>query len=137
MPILKIKLVQLASSFLLIFTVSFNVMADWVAIGENGDGAIVYADPMTIRKYDNFASIWVLWDFKNPVLLSGAKFSSMRMSNEYDCRGELQHILIISTHSEKMALGDVLLRDESVHDWVSVIPKTSGQTIFKLACGIE
>ena len=108
-----------------------SAWAEWVmyANSENEE-ATHYFDPATIRKDGNMRRVWTVSNLRERNI-DGAM--SYRMRNEYDCKRERHRLLAVSTHSEPMADGKVLIT-AGEYEWEEVAPGTISDKILNLVC---
>ena len=108
-----------------------SASADWVkvAVAENGNTS--YIDPTRVRKDGTFRKVWEIYDLKQRNKDGVMSFRFLMM---YDCKDERFRFLSISTHSEPMAGGDLLLSDNSLSDWNYVPPGSLVETKYNFAC---
>ena len=107
-----------------------SAWAEWVFYSAT-DTTTFYYDPATIRKDGHIRRVWVLLDDRkrrdNGVMSSRVRF-------EYDCKQERYRFLALSTHSEPMAGGEVLLMGGEDNNWIAIAPNTVDEIILKIAC---
>jgi hypothetical protein len=114
----------------LLAMVATPAWAAWVNVGENEE-AIVYIDPVTIRKNGNYRKVWELYDIKKP----DGGVMSRRGLWEYDCKEARVRLLSNSAHSEPMAGGKVLHKDDDdASTWGYIAPETFSAFNLKFVC---
>ena len=114
---------------------STNVMAEWTKVSDT-DNFTNYADFSTIRKSGNTVKMWDLIDFKVVQTLDGRHFLSMAGQDEFDCKAETTRQLAVITYSKNMRAGEVVSNSGAMHEEPRPIsPGTTGETLFKVACG--
>ena len=126
----------LIAALLTVFSTS--VMAEWTRVGGDGDGTTTYADLSTIRKSDNKVKMWILMDFKVVQIFkgNGARFLSMTMQEEYDCKEDTSKLLTANAYLKNMVAGEVVYASGAAHgEPVPVAPGSMGDDKFKVACG--
>lgn len=91
-----------------------------------------YIDYDTIRTDGNLRKVWVIHDLKKR---DEDGEMSTRFRVELDCKEERTRTLSISSHSQNMAEG-ALLRQFTPENpkWTDVVPKSMGDTVFKIVC---
>ena len=107
-----------------------SAWAEWVRYAESEE-ATFYFDPATIRKEGNMRRVWAIQDLRKPD--KGGEMS-VRVRNEYDCKNERSRTLGLSTHSEPMAGGTVLVTAGEASPWREVPPNTPSEIMFKIVC---
>ena len=124
-----------AFSSMLLAVVSSSAAAEWVQVGST-ETTVVYADPASIRKADDTAKIWVLFDLKTAVPSAGTgPFMSSKAQYEYDCKQERMRGLYYTIHSGSMAGGEVVGKNFGPTDWTPAAPDALNESLWKLACG--
>jgi hypothetical protein len=120
---------------MLLIGVGGNVAAEWTQVGAT-DTSTVYADAATINNSGNTAKMWHLLDFK--VMQSrpyGLAYLSQKTQQEYDCKEARERTIEFQHYSENMGKGDVTHTSSELADWKPVLPGTSGESRWQLACG--
>ena len=97
----------------------------------------LYVDSDTIRRNGTVVRWWELLDYKTVQTVAGISFLSMKVQREYDCVGEQIRVLAMADFSGNMAEGKVVFSDFTQSNWVPVQPESTGQTLWKAACGKE
>ena len=115
---------------LLLMVFALPASAEWVKYAES-DETNAYYDPATIRVNGNFRRVWELQNLRQR---DPAGVMSRRFFSEYDCREERHRLLSISTHSESMAGGRILLIDGSPSEWNHIPPNSPALRMFKILC---
>jgi len=113
--------------------------AEWIDIAstEGDAGYTLYVDPDTIRRKENQAKMWVLFDYKL-VQRAGAPpilYLSERTQEQFDCAEERLRRLAYTWFSLNMAKGDMVANDVDGSKWQPVAPGTIGLLMWKVACG--
>jgi len=109
---------------------SCTAQAEWVSGGES-DSVDFFYDPTTIRKDGNLRRVWELHNLKQR---SKNGEMSIRYRAEYDCKNERDKWLSVSTHSEPMAGGEVILSYISDRAWQDIAPSTHAEYMLKIVC---
>ena len=105
--------------------------AEWVVVsGDDEAGMTVYVDPDTIRRQGHFVKMWHLSDRKTT-----EGYGSIKTQREYDCATARHRLLAASILSEHMGLGTILSDNVKEGQWIPVEPESSGQALWKFACG--
>lgn len=105
--------------------------AGWVFVsGDDEAGMTVYVDPDTIRRNGDLVKMWHLSDRKT---MEG--YGSIKSQREYDCAAARHRLLAASILSEHMGRGQVLSDNVQEGQWIPVAPDSSGQALWKIACG--
>jgi hypothetical protein len=120
---------------LLLAVVSSNAMAEWVAVNRN-KYATGYADPATIVKDGNIATMWSLVDCKTITrFIGGSPFMSIKSQEEFDCKEKKLRTLVYTLHSGRMGEGEVVFSDSNPSKWASALPENGMGDFLKIACG--
>ncbi len=119
---------------LLLTMASQGAMAAWTEIGDNSDFT-VYADFSTIRKFNNMARMWSMYDYKQAPASDGFAYRSTKFQYEFDCQNNQARMLAFSLHSENMGEGAVVYSDSKVGKWETVIPGSVNEARWKAICG--
>ena len=113
--------------------------AEWTAVGETRGGTddyIQYVDRATIRRNGNFVKMWGLADFKTVQTVAGDSFLSQKMQWEFDCKDEKSRLLAYHWFDGKIGNGKVVVSNGSYRDeWSPISPGSSGEALWKIACG--
>ena len=118
---------------LLLAVASNNATAEWVAVGSNKNTAI-YADPATVQRAGNMATMWHLTDFRTDQKDMGEKYLSAKDQNEYDCKEAKSRRRASSQHSDNMGKGKVVYSDSFTTRWKPVPPDSGIEILWKFAC---
>ena len=122
---------------LLIMTCSVS-RADWEYVGKT-DTRSEYHDNSTVRRSETNAKMWRLRDyFEMQTNASGKKYKSLKFREVYNCMEDTSAIIALIQYSDSMGRGSVvnsLEVKENQWDWQSVVPGSSGEVFFKIACG--
>ena len=111
---------------------TYGATGEWVKVSENSE-IVFYLDKATIRKDGDFRRAWVMQDLKTRDTDGEL---SRRILDEYDCKNERWRILSISTHSQGMAKGDILVSSSYSGGWNEITPETAAETKLKMACSL-
>jgi hypothetical protein len=113
--------------------VSSPTWAAWKSVGEDAT-AISYVDPATLVRTGNTVKMWSLLDFKAFQRMVEVGYFSGKTQIEYDCADRKARGLSISLHAGHMGKGKVIYEDTSPHEWETVTPETTTDTLWKIAC---
>ncbi len=87
---------------LILTFISTGASAEWTFVGDIDVGhiekAALHVDKSSIRKTENGARMWVLYDSKNAQGIEGKKFLSGRRLFEFDCVDERERTLTFSLY---------------------------------------
>lgn len=123
---------------MLLVIVSSSAMAEWVTVAENKILAFTaYADSRTeaTTKNGDKVKMWKMYDYKSVQEISGYKFLSSKFQNEYDCKEWQSRILVNTTYSINMGVGEVVFTQSDTGIWQPVIPGNIDEVMWKFACG--
>lgn len=122
---------SLAFSILLICNIYTNANAQqWIPAGSNSDGTS-YIDVKSIKKDGYFRKAWLIQDRINPTKWGD---KSYRAYVEYDCKNDRSRLLTLSSHSEKMATGNIEILINQTDPWSYVAPGTVDAAALSLVC---
>ena len=107
--------------------------AEWVRLTE-ADGMTVHFDPDTIRRNGNLVKIWLLYDYKTPIITGRDAVFSTKMQSEYDCIGERVRTNAIFEIAGNMGKGKVVSSSLAEGQWIPIAPDTLGKREWKAAC---
>lgn len=110
-----------------------GAVAEWTEVGGN-ENQTVYADLATIHKAGKGVKMWSLLDLKAADTTTTRPYLSMKMLNEFDCKGERYRFLASSNHSGNMGGGEVVYRMDSIAEWNPIPPTSAVKTLWKAAC---
>ena len=125
---------------LLLAAMSSSVMAEWVKMFTYPDGEVVYANPSSINRGRDKATMWLLSDGNAPSahFASGAVYLSFRVMMEYDCAQMSVRELRNMHYSVRMGKGSLVY--DSIKDKpegylsLPVAPETPSEAGWELAC---
>lgn len=118
---------------MLLAVVSNSVMAEWVKVSYT-EKSIDYANPATISKAGNIATMWYLTDFAEPMNFGDGTFRSMKMRHEYDCMSKQWRRVAVSFFSKNMGEGKTIRAFSETEIWKDITPDSILGDIFALAC---
>ena len=121
---------------LLLVFISPNSMAEWTKAAESDEksGYTVYVDFTSIRKANNIAKMWVLFDYKIEQKATGVNFLSQKIRREYNCEEGLMRMLAFSLFSRHMEKGELIRSYSQPQKWIEVQPGSIDETEWKIAC---
>lgn len=113
----------------------------WIMVGENKIlGLTAYADPDTeaaprnAKKNGDKLKMWKIYDYETTQEASGYKFISARFQDEYDCKEGKIRLLVNTTFSGNMGVGEVVFTNADAGKWQSVRPGSTDEAMWKFAC---
>ena len=111
-------------------------MAEWTKAAESDEksGYTVYVDFTSIRKANNIAKMWVLFDYKIEQKATGVNFLSQKIRLEYNCEEGLMRMLAFSLFSRHMEKGELIRSYSQPQKWIEVQPGSIDETEWKIAC---
>ncbi len=119
---------------LMLLVTATAASAEWTSVDET-DKFYRYVDSATIRRNGNFVKMWNLDDFKAIQKMEGLSYLSDRTLSEYDCNGVRRRFIAYAWFDGRMANGNVVISNNDTADWNDVAPGTTGETLWKIACG--
>jgi hypothetical protein len=98
-------------------------------------GLTVYVEPTSIGvdKRSGLVKLWILYDYKTGQEGFPARYLSLKMQREYDCKQERSRTLAQSLFGGNMAKGEVIYESPE-GTWISVGSGTIGQSLLGFAC---
>jgi hypothetical protein len=123
---------KLLMTLLISLVLTGSSWAEWVLVGGFVNDTMFYYDPSTIRKDGNFRKVWELRDLIRQQIKGGEL--SVTSRKEYDCQKELFRTLFLSTHSNQMGTGSLLLSGNTSEDWNEIPPNSASELTLKIVC---
>jgi len=120
-------------AIVLLLLLSSAAWAGWKSVGED-DATVLYADAATVVRNGDTAKLWSLLDYKAFQRMVEVGYFSQKALVEYDCTKRSARGLSLSLHAEHMGEGKVIYEDTSPHEWEPVLPETTTEMLWKLAC---
>jgi len=126
---------------LLILSCSVGVAeAEWTKVmtGPEAGGYTLYFEPNSLRidKKSGMVKMWLLYDFKTAQKNEkDDSYLSLRFQRQYDCKEERAQTLGQSFFDGNMARGKEISNDSIEGLWEPVVPGSTGQTLWVMACG--
>ena len=98
-------------------------------------GLTVYIEPTSVHvdKGSGLVKLWILYDYKTGQEGFPARYLSLKLQRQYDCKQERARMLAQSLFGGNMAQGDVIY-ESTDGEWISVGPGTIGQALLGFAC---
>lgn len=118
---------------ILLWVIGAPAWAAWTSVGEEPTGS-VYADPATIVKNGDSATMSSLTDYKSFQRMVEVGYYSQVARVEYDCAGHRSRGLSLALHADQMGQGKVVYSDETAQDWEEVAPGTITEKLWSIAC---
>ena len=129
---------------IILLVISLNIVtfadarAEWVKIGEGSDARDlgVFVESESIRRSGNYAKMWDLTNYKTPQIVSGKRYLSDKLLQEYDCKNEMTRILFISSHSGSMGSGEIVkfVNIAIGTEWQPNVPGSINEQKWKIVC---
>lgn len=127
-------------AFLILFFVSQNLFADWAFVSGDESGTVkCYFDKSLIKLNNGVASGWVLFDYKNPQVMSDSKatIKSSKYKMEMNCKTEQTRSVAFTGFAGNMGTGMVTsTANYPSAEWIPVTPGTVYESLLELSCGI-
>ena len=123
--------------FLVLALSGSSAFAEWVKVGGSIDGSTTdYVDRATIKHNGDKVKMWVMKDSKTTAKFNGVKFRSILGLSEYNCANEKLRTIQLTAYSGSMGKGQpVWVEDGGSNGWEVIAPGTSGNVMWKIACG--
>jgi hypothetical protein len=124
-----------AAAVLLLALVSTGAAADvWFEVGAN-DKFTAYADPATIKRQGDMATMWAMFDYKTAQTTSpGKKHLSLKLKYEYDCKEGRARALTATAFAEGKAKGEQVAESNMSLAPSAIAPGSIDESLFKYAC---
>ncbi len=125
---------------LLLAAVSPCAMADWVLIFRYSDAA-VYADPATVERVRDKATMWSVTDSRMDKDFLGVKYRSSMMLVEYDCARLTSREVKLMYYGGQMGRGEPSGTSPPAGGYflgypaLPLQPDTPAQVAWEIACG--
>jgi hypothetical protein len=121
---------------LVLMAIANAASAEWTAAGDS-DEFIQYVDRATIRRNGNLVKMSSLTDFKTvQKSAAGKSYLSEKQQAEYDCKEKKKRYLAFTWFDGQMGNGKVVVSNGDVRgEWRPIAPGSSGETLWKIACG--
>lgn len=124
--------------FLILLSIYGNSEAEWIYVAKTKKGLgeknsfTAYADPKTIRKRDNMAKMWSLYDYK---LSQKQNIRSVRQKSEYNCIQKKHRQLFLSAYSGNMSSGEtIIIYNHPKNNWERTTLGSVRMAMLKFAC---
>jgi hypothetical protein len=119
---------------MMVYSVSW---AEWKFIGKTDEFAD-WIDKSKIRRNGKIAKMWVLSDYVNlQTDAYGFTYKSIKRRWAYNCMEETTAVISIIVYSDSMGGGTLVhgfeLKENEWY-WASIIPGSSAENLFKIAC---
>ena len=111
-------------------------MADWTSLGDVGN-AELFVDRTTIVRSGDTATMWSIYALKTPGTAGGAAYVSLKRQDEFDCKDSRMRGLQVSAHPKPMAEGAAVASEKGTAGWAPVPAQSTGEALWKVACGKE
>jgi len=116
---------------------SSSAAAEWVRVGGNNNVG-VYADPASISKKGNFATMTSLLNFTTAQTersIGNKPYLSQKDTREYDCINDALPANALLLRSQFMFAGELVRSNADDGEWHAVEPGSLGAALWKFACG--
>ncbi len=138
---------------LLLAIVSSKAMAEWMAVAkihsqESPETQIAYTDPATIHKNGSLVNMVVLVDHQSGLSKEsesrldaifpsskGRITKSWKVQDEFNCTDKKLRMLSYTGYDEHMGNGAIVPNTIVTGEWEPVIPGSTGEALWKFACG--
>ncbi|MEO8123020.1 MAG: surface-adhesin E family protein [Burkholderiales bacterium] len=115
---------------------SGSAAAEWVSIGDQGT-AVIFVDKTTITRVGDTAKMWQLQELKTARSAAGATYVSLKQLDEYDCKDPRTRGVEITAYPKPMAEGTAVASQKGSGAWAKVVPESTNEMLWKIACGKE
>jgi hypothetical protein len=114
-PFHRLPLASILSFWLLLTLLLLSsgpAYAEWLGFGKDDQlGAVMYADPDTIRRKGEIVKMWSLFDFQIMQYVEGIPSLSKKGRSEYDCAEERLRLLALVEYAGNLGKGKVVYTD--------------------------
>jgi hypothetical protein len=107
---------------------------EWILINSN-EGLNNYIDYASIRKTSNKVMMWDMSDYKKPQESGGVKYLSSALRYEYDCQEKTIKLTSYIAYEGNMGVIPVSINHNVDVKTSQVMPNTTGQDKWEIACG--
>lgn len=111
-------------------------MAEWTSLGDVGN-AELFVDRKTIVRSGDTVTMWSIVALKEPGSAGSATYVSLKRQDEFDCKESRMRGLQISAHPKPLGEGTAVASEKGTAGWAPVLPQSTGETLWKVACGKE
>ena len=108
--------------------------SEWVALVVSEEGT-VYVDRDTLRRKGQLVKLWYLFDFNIARTVRGDSNLSSKLQIEFDCAEERMRKLASTYFSGNMGSGKANYTISDPSKWAPVQPASTGEALWKVACG--
>lgn len=115
---------------------SGGAAAEWVSIGDQGP-AEVFVDKTTITRAGDTAKMWSLQELKSPGTAGGAAYVSLKRQDEFDCKDPRTRGVQIAAYPQPKGEGKAVASEKGSGTWTKVVPDSTNEVLWKIACGKE
>ena len=117
--------------------------AAWEIVGttshRKGGETTHYHDISTVRGNGVIVKMWTMQDYSLAITkANGDRYKSAKALYAYNCKEETEAIISLLQNSDSMGTGDVVYSislEESELKWAPIVPQSSGETSWEIACG--
>jgi len=121
---------------MLLAVASGHAGAEWQSLGDTGN-AELFVDRATLVRSGETVKLWTVYALKTPGSANGVAYVSLKRQDEFDCAGSRMRGVQISAHAEPLGEGKVVASEKGSGAWQAVAPQSTGEKLWKLACGKE
>ncbi len=108
--------------------------AEWQNIGES-DAETAYVDAAGIKRYPNgLATMWALFDLKQPRAIGDMDYLSMKIEREYACRSKRSRIIAKAAYAGHMAQGEIIYTSNVKEKWGIIAKDSAEEALWNIAC---
>ena len=110
--------------------------AAWERAGATDDGVTIYSDPATLQVTGDTVKMWGLLDYKTAEKDAGGKaYLSVKLLQEFDCKGAQGRTRYYSFHAGSMGTGQLVASEMRVDSqWQPANRARPGEMLWKAAC---
>lgn len=130
----KIHLLVTAT-FLLIANSALCKVPEWVKVGADKDGSVMYIDKNNIARNGNKVKAWILFDFLREDVVGNIKYKSEVDFNLFDCNESTMSIMKMFYYSDSMQGGDLVYTSKEFNEpGKTIMPGTMSDAVKDLLC---
>lgn len=105
--------------------------AEFIYFDKTNEGDEWSIDYSSIIKKNNTSRMWTMLNYKN---IQPTGVMSDKVYEEYDCGEKKGRYVFYIAYSERNGKGDVLHQSDKITNWTFIVPQTTRDNMYKIAC---
>lgn len=106
-------------------------------VGRN-ENLRLFIDRTVVQREGEIATVWQLVDYTSAQWVGASVVMSVRQLVEYDCQARRTRTVGGVAYSEQMGNGRQVFSEKAQNpEWAAVPAGGSGETLWKIACGVQ